>query len=133
MSMLLRALGLTFSQDVSRRDLQLAHMLSSDAAEFGKAASLVCKDEDLKIEMPTGSFQDLLDQAIAHAAFCESFALASDLEHLGKAVEDDEELARWKSHFGGRRANAGSAPADEAQPELLQSTRGAKRSAKPTH
>ncbi|WP_147283066.1 hypothetical protein [Pseudorhodoferax soli] len=117
MSTLVRAIGRTFSQDLSRRDLELAAILSAEAGELGKAASLIYEDRDSENEVPTGTFEELLDKAISHAGLCEFFSLATDLQSLGEAVVGGaEDLAEWKAHFAGKKARTGETPADFAQP-----------------
>lgn len=109
MSALLRALGLTFSQDASRRDLQLAELLSGTASDLERPAIILWEDGPAEFEFPTGTFNELLDRSISQAAVCDAFSLAADLERLGEAVKGGvEEIAQWKSYFEAKQTKARS-------------------------
>lgn len=130
MSALFRALALTFSQDASRRNLELATVLSAQAADLGKAASVLIKEGDVDVQVPTGTFEELLDQAISHAAFCESFSLAADLQRLGEAVVGGaEDLAEWTTIFEDKRARAKRVAVSSAEPALRRPRRGRRAAA----
>lgn len=129
MAALLNALSNTFSQDLERRDLELARMLAGEASKYARAGATLDGGEGSNVESPTGEFDVLLDKAIAHAAKCNLFSLATSLESLGEAhLIGVDEVRNWKTAFAsGQRAAQDAALADVPHVQSPRPARGRPR------